>query len=124
MSNISIQDIAPGDYKYIIDKPDADFSPARNKAIVEKLIADTDKFFNSLEKELQVDKDNRVDVLSSFAQYTFSKGGHKTLEQYLGKRKMAEIYGQRIVEKLRILDSIQKLNRQNGNTDYQKYTLY
>lgn len=121
-SALSISDIAPEDYKYIVDKPDRDFSPEKNRETIKKVIKDTEKFFNSLDSTLQKDKDNRIDVLSSYAMYTFSKSGHKTLDQYLGKQKMAELYGERIIEKLRILESIQQMNRENGNTDYQNFT--
>lgn len=112
----TIEDVDPSDYRFYVEKPDADFSPERNQAIIQEVIDSGMKIDAVLKKAGLKDMQNRVDILSSFARNSIGKGSQKTLEQYVGKQGMAEIYGEKILEKIKIMESIERLNKSNGNT--------
>ena len=98
----------PKDYKYIIDVPDPDFSPKRNRAIVEETIKDTENYYKILHGGKDTDLENRVDILSSYGRYRFNRG-HKQIKEYLGKEQYEAIVGERLMEKLRVAQATNKL---------------
>lgn len=102
--------IDPRDKKYFVAKPDPSFSPQRNLAIIKEVHEDTKKFFASLTKKYQDGLDDRTDVLNSFALYKFNKGGDKTFNQYIGKDLRRRLVGERLLEKVRVLSTIDKLS--------------
>jgi hypothetical protein len=104
------QDVDPQDYKYIVAKPDASFSPQRNKAIVDETIAETTKFFQETGRILNDQDKLRVSVLSSYGQYRFNRGT-KTFKDYVGKNLYKELIGERVLSKARIADTVNKLKR-------------
>ena len=65
------------DYRYLNKNPDPDFSPERNAKVIQETINEpivTGK--NVLTDEGR----NRMDILSSYATYTLSKGGSSNLK--------------------------------------------
>ena len=109
-------DLDESDLKYLAEEPDPGFSPYRNAANIKKAIDSGIKIELELRKAGLKDMEYRIDVLSGFARNSIGKGKSQSLEKYVGKREMAKIYGEKILEKVRIMDSVQKLNRAAGNT--------
>jgi hypothetical protein len=121
--HLTLNDINPVDYKYI-EKPDKNFSPERNYRIVQETIVKAEKMQAQLGKiRNNKDAQERIDVLSSYARYRMNKGDKK-LDKYMGKEWMKRIYGEKLLEKIRVMDSVTKLNRARGNTKYEKFVLY
>lgn len=100
--------IQPEDYKYRVETPDPNFSPQRNKAIIKETIEETDKFFALLQKAAVDGMGERLDMLSAYGVYRFNKGS-MTFKDYMGKEAMKTIIGEKILEKIRILEANNKL---------------
>ncbi len=98
-------ELDPKDYKYIVAKPDSNFSPERNQSIIDETIKETNEYFKKLNN---VDDDNfkeRVDVLSSYAGHLYQKSGTKSLKDYLGKKLHARIVGEKILNRVKAMES-------------------
>jgi len=106
--------ITEQDYKYFIEKPDSSFSPARNKAIIDETIKSTEKYFKNIGKILDDNIMNRIDILGSFGDYKLNRGGSKSFKDYAGKKLHAELIGERILSKIRALETA---NRLHGRSD-------
>ncbi len=98
----------PIDYRFINPDPSPDFSPERNKAIVNETIRDAESYYRKLHSGDDRDLGNRVDILSSYAIYRFNRGT-KSLKEYLGKDMYNAIIGEKLLEKLRIAQATNKL---------------
>lgn len=113
---LTTDDLDPTDFRFIAKTPDTGFSPERNAANIKKAIDSGIEIEVTLRKAGQKDMMNRVDILSSFARNSVGKGHNQSLEKYIGKQRLAEIYGEKILEKVKIMESVQRLNKSNGNT--------
>lgn len=100
--------IQPEDKRFFVEKPDASFSPQRNKAVIDETIRETTQFFTKLEEEIDDEMGNRIDILSSYATYRFNKGT-KSFKDYAGKKLRSQLIGEKILSKVRVLDSADKL---------------
>lgn len=96
------------DSKYYIAKPDPNFSPARNKAIIEETIKDTEKFFNSMAVKVIDEINNRADILATYGVYRFNRG-EKTFKDYVGKQMFQNLIGEKILDRVRLLEESNKL---------------
>ena len=101
--------IQEADYKYYVSKPDPSFSPARNKAIINETIQDTEKYFRNIGKVLNDNILNRIDILGSYGDYKLNRNGSKTFKDYAGKRLHSELIGERILSKIRALETANAL---------------
>jgi len=106
----------PVDYRFINPNPDPDFSPERNKAIINETVKDTEKFFKTQVEAIDESLGNRIDILSTYGRYVFNKG-YKDIKHYLGEKQYNALIGEKILSKLRIAETV---NRLNGNTRFKK----
>lgn len=100
-------DVDPSDYKYIVETPDASFSPQRNKAIIEETIADTIKFNQKL-AELDEDARDRIDIVNAYGRYRFNRGDMK-FKDYAGKQLYTRLVGEKILDKVKNMTLVDKL---------------
>lgn len=114
--HLELKDIHPDNHHLYVDKPDMNFSRQRNYAIINQVLAENDKMQRSIDPRVEENAWHIADILSSFAKYKLDIGGGKQLEQWLGKANLTRIYGEKLCEKIRVMESVQKLNRQKGNT--------
>lgn len=107
----------PKDYRFLKDDADPGFSPERNKATIEETIKETNQFFK--EQTMLRDKEwqNRKDILSSYGIYKFHNGGSKQLRQYVGEAQYKAIIGEKIMSKIRVAETVNRLNK---NTKFMK----
>ncbi len=115
-AHLELKDVHPVNYPALVEKPDKNFSPKRNYAIIAQVLAENDKMQNRVDPRVVKNAGNVADILASFAKYKLDIGGGKQLEGWLGKQWMTKIYGEKLIEKIRIMDSIKKLNKAKGNT--------
>lgn len=108
--------IKPEDYKYFVEKPTS-FSPQRNKAVINETIKETEKFFDNIGKAVDDNLGNRIDVLSSYGVYRMNKGD-KSFKDYAGKQLYTRLIGEKILERVRVMESV---NRLNGNTKFKNF---
>lgn len=106
----------PKDFRYIKDQPDPGFSVERNQAVIEDSIRKTNKFFAQDGEAIKRSMGERVDILSSYAIYRFNKGT-KDFIGYYGRDNYHKLVGEKIMSKVRIADTVNKLN---GNNRFKK----
>ncbi len=102
---------------------DVKFSPERNRQVINQVIVENDKMQRQLHDKVEKNAGNVADILASFAKYKLDLDGGKQLEQWLGKSWMTKIYGDKLIEKIRRFDEIQKENILKGNTKFKNYYL-
>ena len=89
------------DYKrYYVDNPGSGFSPERNSYIVEKTIKETDKAIRDRKKAYQDKVAERSEAVASYIKY-LDKGGGFSAEKYFGRRNLAHLRGQKIIETIK-----------------------
>jgi hypothetical protein len=88
--------------KFYVKDPDKDFSPERNKHIVEKTIKKAEEMRRKRKKEYAEQVGERVEAATSYALYLDS-GGAKPAEKYFGKQMLAYLRGQKILERYELL---------------------
>jgi hypothetical protein len=99
-----------------VEKPEGDFSPERNYAVINDTIKDYEKMRYGVDNKVQENAANAADILTSWAKYKLDIGGGKQLEEWFGKENLARVYGEKLVEKLKFRDAIRKDNIRKGNT--------
>ncbi len=115
-AHLELKDFSPDNYHLLIEKPDKNFSPRRNYAVIAGVLAENDKMQRSVHPKVQKNAENVADILASFAKYKLDVGGEKKIEGWLGKSWMNKIYGEKLLAKIRVMDSIRKMNIAKGNT--------
>lgn len=99
-SNIMSDKIADIDKKFYVVTPDPDFNPDRNKAIIENSI----KKYEATRKKKNaeyVDKlRERTDAVATYLKSRWAESD-RPVEKYFGKRMLAHLRAQKIVQKLK-----------------------
>lgn len=101
-------DVDPKDYKYIVTKPDPSFSPKKNQAIIDETIREATKFFQETDAALGEGVEERIEAISYYATYRFNRGDKK-IKDYLGRSTYEALVGEKMLSKLRVLDTLNKL---------------
>jgi hypothetical protein len=109
-------ELDPKDYKYVIANPDLTFNPARNKAVIEETMKEADTFHKTAGLAMEDALGERIEAVSAYACYRFNRGT-KTIKQYLGDKVYNAFIGEKIMSKIRVADTV---NRLNGNTKLKK----
>jgi len=112
---VNMDILAPEDYHKVVATPDSNFSPARNKAIVNETIASTVKYFNNIGKAIDDNLANRMDIFASYGNHRLHGGGTKKFQDYVGKKLVSELIGEKILSKIR---TAQAANKLGGNTKF------
>jgi hypothetical protein len=123
MNQVLLSDINPDNYRLYVEKPEKDFSAERNFAVINQVLEENDKMQKELDKKVKENAGNVADILTSFAKYKLDINGGKQLEQWLGKENMKKIYGDKLLEKIRMLEIIRAENKKKGNTKFENYYL-
>lgn len=118
MKHLNLNDINPDNLRMYVEKPDKDFSEDRNYRVINNVLEENDKMQNQLSEKVKESAGERADILASFAKYKLDLGGEKKVEQYLGKSWMTKIYGERLIEKIRMQEIIEKQNKKDNNNIY------
>jgi hypothetical protein len=122
MKHFQLKDFHPDNYHLYVEKPDPNFSAKKNYAVIQETIKEYDKMYYGIDPKVAAAAADRADILTSYGIYRFGRGTKK-IEGYLGKHWMAKIYGEKLMEKIKIMDTIRKLNRAAGNTKFLDYYL-
>lgn len=109
--------VQPEDQRFFVANP-KDFNPDRNKAIIEETIKETTEFFKKL-NELDEGGRERMDMVGSYGRYRFNQGD-KSFESYVGKEAYRKLMGEKILNKVKMMDSVNKLQ---GNDKFKKSIL-
>lgn len=96
------------DKRLFVDNP-KDFNPARNKAVIEETIRETTKFFQGLEDAVDDGLKERIDILNSYGRYKFNMSGGKSFEDWAGRALTRQVIGEKLIQKVKALKSVDKL---------------
>ena len=83
--------------KYYVKKP-KEFSPERNRAIIDQTIREYEETLEKRRMEQQENLAERIDAAASYIMY-LEKGGGSPAEKYFGKKELARLQGRRILQK-------------------------
>lgn len=111
-------ELDPRDYHYVVRDP-VDFNPARNKAIVEETIKEATKYHMNEGRVIENSLGERVEAVSAYACYRFNRGD-KGIKDYLGDKLYTRLVGEKILEKIRVAETV---NRLNGNNRFKNSIL-
>lgn len=92
--------IDPMDRKFILKTPEKDFSPERNKAVVEQTIREYDAMRLAQMKKYDEDYAERSDAVVSYLKSLDAGRGSSNLERYFGRKELARLRGLEIRNKL------------------------
>ncbi len=89
------------DYKkWYLDRPEKGFSPERNKKVIELSIAKSRLLAERRNKDYIEQIRERADAVASFLKFV-DRGGDDRIDRYLGKKWLAHMRGQQIVEEVK-----------------------
>lgn len=88
------------DYKFVLDKPDADFSPERNKKIIEDSIKAYELKRATVYKKFYEGVRERAEAVASFLDHV-NKGKGNNIEKYFGPKMLAKLRGLEIIDQIK-----------------------
>ena len=123
MKNFTLQEIHPDNWRLYKEKPDKDFSVERNQRVISQVLKENDKMQTEINDSVKKNAGNVADILASFAKYKLDEGKGKQIEQWLGKHWMTKIYGEKLIEKIRMAELLRRENKAKGNTKFVNFYL-
>lgn len=109
--------IQPEDKRFFVHNPDHEFSPRRNKAVFDETVRSAEKFHREIVEKIDDGLRERMDILNYYGRYRFNQG-HKSFEQYVGRKMRDALIGEKILQKIRVMETV---NRINGNDKYKNF---
>lgn len=92
--------IDPRDARFIPEKPDIDFSPQRNKQVIDNSIKKYEAMRASKQKQFIQGLGERSEAVASFLDHV-KQGKHNNVDKYFGQRTLAKLRGLEIVDELK-----------------------
>ena len=92
--------ISKRDKKFILDTPDPDFSPERNKQVIENSIKKYEAKRLERMKTFREGVKERSEAVASFWQHV-NQGKHNDIDKYFGAKLLAKLRGADIIDELR-----------------------
>lgn len=102
MSNVEINvSHEAEDYqRFYVAKPDPNFSERYNQHIIDKTIADYELARKKRAKAYHQQIEERVDAAMSYIKH-LERRGSSSAEKYFGRRELARLRGQKIIQEVR-----------------------
>ena len=86
--------------KWYLDTPEEGFSPERNKAVIEQTIAKSKLMQERKNKDYVEQVRERSDAVATFLK-SVAMGKVANIERYFGRRELARLRGQQIIEEIK-----------------------
>ena len=86
--------------RFYVAKADPDFSERKNKYTIDKTIADYEQARKNKIKAYHTQIEERVDAAMAYVKH-LEKGGSSPAEKFFGKRELARLRGQKIIQEVR-----------------------
>ena len=86
--------------KWYNKTPEAGFSPARNKAIIEQSIIKSDLMRERRNKDYIESVAERADAVVTYLK-SVANGNEKGVEKYFGRKELARLRGEKIVKEMK-----------------------
>lgn len=103
--------IDPVDYRFYKDDPA--YNHKRARAIIDETLVETEKFFGDLNIARDAEAMHRMDMVSSYGVYRFNTGD-RDFRTFIGEARYKEMIGEHIMEKIRMMKSVEKLSESKG----------
>lgn len=94
-------DISKSDWKYIKVKPDPNFSPEKNKSVIDEVIRETDALTRKRKREFDEKIGERAEALA-----TYVGSDNEDLAKYFGKKYYDHLRGQKSREEMMSKDGL------------------
>lgn len=98
---------------FFVDKPDANFNPKKNKAVVDNTIKKYELMRKRRFQEFNDELRERTDAVATYLKSLDNSTTGKPVDRYFGKRYLAHLRGQKIMEviqnRVRALNSIDNM---------------
>jgi hypothetical protein len=88
------------DYKFIPEKPDIDFSPERNRLVIDRSIKKYEAMMRKKHQQFMEGVGERSEAVASFLHHV-KQGRHNNVDTYFGRSTLAKLRGLEIVDTLR-----------------------
>lgn len=118
MEHLQLEDFHPNNRRILLERQDPNFSAQRNYAIIQETIDDYEKMQVRADAKLAEKAGIAADMLAGYAQHRLVGSGTKSMEDYLGKDLIKRVYGEKLMSKIKVMDSIRRLNQSKGNNLY------
>lgn len=115
--HFQLTDFSSDNYHLLNELPDKDFSPQKNYAVINGTIEKYRKLRFGINPKVTKAAGDRADILASYGIYRFNKGT-KSFDEYMGKGWEKKVYSEKLLEKIKMIDSIRRLNLARGNTKF------
>ena len=112
---LSPKDLDPKDCKYMTNNPS--YNPRRSQAIIAETIKETTAYFKKNAVLLDDNIKERIEAVSAYGCYRFNRG-QMTPETYFGKAFWNKFVGEKILSKIRVAKTVNKLN---GNDKFKDF---
>lgn len=96
--------VSKNDKKYFVEKPDKDFSPEKNAAVIKKTIEDAHRREALAWSRIQDGLGERAEAVAMFLKSKKANTYHvsdKVMVDYFGKKQLVSLTGGRILQKLK-----------------------
>ena len=93
-------DLHKSDYKFVLETPDPNFSPERNKRIIEETIREAEITRELKMKKWREGMGERSEAVVSFLRHVDQKNGGQ-IESYFGSKMLAHLRGADIIDELK-----------------------
>lgn len=94
--------------------PDPKFNPMQNKAVIEQTMREAEAYHKKVGQALDEALGERIDAVASYGVYRFNKG-QMSPETYFGKNFYRKYVGEKLLSKLKVAQSVNKLRRNPKN---------
>jgi len=115
--HFQLTDFSSDNYHLLEENPDPNFSPERNYAVINGTIKKYRELRFGINPKVSKAAGDRADILASYGIYRFNKGT-KSFDDYMGKGWEKKVYSEKLLESLKIVDTIRRLNLAKGNTKF------
>src|SRR3990167_2451312 len=93
--------ISPADYGFVPADPDPGFSEEHNRAVIAKTLNDSERDRRKQKRDYSENLAERTSALAKYLKSVETGRGESDITKYFGRRKLAELRGEFIVDKLK-----------------------
>ena len=112
MSKTKKDTIQRKDWKFVNADPDPDFDADHNKRVIAKTIKKNEAYRRKKKRAYKEKVDERAEAISTYIQSLKQGGRESDINKYFGRREMARLRGEEIMNKLNKLKKNGKAGKQ------------
>ena len=102
------------DWGYVPVDPDSNFSASENQRVIDEVIKENELNRKRKEKEFKDKSGERISAVASYVKQLAKTGENTSVEGYFGKRYLAYLRGEEIINRLRYAKENQATEKTRG----------